>query len=57
MWRGYKINGLMLENFYSKKLHNKCHPRFTPLPDPSTAPFESSSVGSNAAGRLLIAYS
>jgi len=28
-----------------------------PLPDPYTVAFESSTVGSNAAGRLLIAHS
>jgi hypothetical protein len=34
-----------------------CHPQCTPLPDPYTAPYESSTVGSNAAGRFLIAHS
>ena len=57
-WCGYKINGLILNIFIQKITQQKCcHPRCTPLPDPYTAPCESSTVGSNAARRLLIAYS
>jgi len=54
-WRGYKITGLMFEHFLFKKLNNINV--VTPLPDPYTAPCQSSTVGSNATGRLLAAYS
>jgi len=59
MWCGYKITGLMLEHFFIKKITQQkcCHPQRTPLPHPYTAPCESSTVGSNAADHLLIAYS
>jgi len=49
----------MLEHFLFKKLNNKNVVTLNalPLPNPYTAPCESSTVGSNAADRLLIAYS
>ena len=40
--------------FLQKITHSKHHPKCTPLPDPY---IECSTVGSNAASRLLIAYS
>jgi len=44
--------------FIQKIIYQKCcHPQSTLLPDPYTAPCGSSTVGSNTAGRLLIAYS
>ena len=49
----------MLEHFFIQTItqYKCCHSQCTPLPDPYTAPCESSTVGSSAAGRLLIAYS
>ena len=49
----------MLEHFFIQKITQQkcCHPQCIPLPVPYTAPCESSTVGTNAAGHLLIAYS
>ena len=58
LWCGYKITGLMLEHFYLKNYTiEMLSPSMYPLPDPYPAPCKSSTVGSNAAGHLLIAYS
>jgi hypothetical protein len=55
---GYKLTGLMLEYFLLKKLQNgNVTLNVLPSPNPYTAPCKSSTVGSNAASRLLIAYS
>jgi hypothetical protein len=52
------INRTDVRIFFIQKITQwKCHPQCTPHPDPYTAPCESSTVGSNSAGRVVIAYS
>jgi hypothetical protein len=55
----YKAHWTDVRIFFIQKITQWkcCHPHCTLIPDPYTAPCQSSTVGSNAAGRSLIVYS